>query len=200
MKKRLLILLALGAAAIFSACSGGGDADLISVTNSGKLTVLQDLTFDWGDIDINGGNVEQVFKLKNDGPDDLIIKTANTSCMCTTATVQVGEAISPSFGMSMHGSANPLWGFAVKPGEEFSVKVIFDPLAHGPEGVGTIQRNVTLFTSSISNGNYAKITPQSGNDAITEFVLNGNVLKSDEYKEKHKDTAFFLMKPSLIWG
>src|SRR3989338_4335970 len=188
--KKLLILLSLGTAAILSACSGdGSDPSLISVTNSGKLVVLEDITFDWGDIDIEGGNVEKIFKLKNDGPDDLIIKTANTSCMCTTATIQVGEVISPSFGMGGHAGPNPMWGFPIESGEEFSVKVIFDPMAHWPEAVGAVQRNITILTSSVSNGNYAKITPQAGNDATTEFVLSGNVLKSEEYKEKYKESA-----------
>ena len=191
LKKMLLSGIVLSTVFIVTACgSNGGSVDItrLSETESGKIAPLGDVTFDWGDIDIQGGNVDYTFKFKNDGDGDLIIKTASTSCMCTTATVILKDSTnSPAFGM--HEVVN--WGGVVPPGEEFTVKVIFDPLAHGPDAVGPIDRVVSIATSSVANGNYAKKAVDHGhggsanNDNATELRLSGNVLYKDDFAAKY---------------
>lgn len=50
----------------------------------------------------------------------------------------------------------------INPGEEASVEVVFDPAAHGPAGVGQIQRTVTIENNTgkpLELGFSAVVTP-----------------------------------------
>lgn len=159
----------------------------MSVSDSGMLSALEKTTFDWEDINIEGGDVEHVFRLKNAGDKDLIIKSASTTCMCTTAFVETKDGLkSPAFGM--HGSTP--WGQPIKPGEEFDVRVVFDPMAHGPTATGPIQRSVFLVTSSKPNAEFAQQLPESSPDAVIELKLSGDVLSKADYKSKKGTLAF----------
>lgn len=191
-RKTLLSGIILSAVFVVTACgpaSGSVDITRLNETESGKIAPLGDVSFDWGDVDIQGGNVDYTFKFKNDGDGDLIIKTASTSCMCTTATVILEDSTtSPAFGM--HEIIN--WGGVVASGDEFTVKVVFDPLAHGPDAVGPIDRVVFISTSSIANGNYARKIPSAhahggsaSNDNVTELRLSGIVLYKDDFAVKY---------------
>lgn len=181
MKKNFFLLLLAVTSLIVVACASGnnGDLSLRNVSDSGKIMPTQDLSYDWKEIDIEGGTVDRQFAFKNDSNDDLILKGAVTSCMCTTATFELpnGE-YSPAFGMH----ENKQWAYAVKPNEEFKVNVVFDPMAHGPEATGPIQRSIYLVTSSSPNGEYAKSDPQSG-EVITELTLQGDVLKTEAFQQ-----------------
>ncbi len=173
-KSRKIILASMLASVIFLVGCLGVDSALMVVSNSGLIMPMQDIDYDWGDIDISGGDVDHVFAFRNDGEEDLILKGATTSCMCTTATFELSNGeFSPDFGM--HGGSK--WIYSVKPGEEFKVNIVFDPMAHGPDAVGPIQRNIYLVTSSESNGNYAKYDSDSG-DMITELKLLGDVISN----------------------
>ncbi|MEK7525509.1 MAG: DUF1573 domain-containing protein [Patescibacteria group bacterium] len=99
--------------------------------------------YDFGTISMKAGKVSHVFSVKNVGADPVTIAKMYTSCMCTTALLRVGEKQIGPYGMPGHG-AIPRIDQAVNPGEEASVEVVFDPAAHGPAGVGKIQRVVTL--------------------------------------------------------
>lgn len=177
--KKLLILPAIFIV-FLAGCTTSGDSSLLSIENSGKVEPLQDLSFDWEDINIKGGDVEHIFRFKNAGDEDLIIKSAITTCMCTTATIELADGtVSPEFGMRARSG----WGASVKPGEEFDVKVVFDPMAHGPNATEPISRSVFLVTSSVSNGNYAALDPRTGT-MTTEMKLEGNVLSEAVYQRK----------------
>ncbi len=177
--KKLLILPAIFIV-FLAGCTTSGDNSLLSIENSGKIESLQDLSFDWEDINIKGGDVEHIFRFKNAGEEDLIIKSAITTCMCTTATIELADrTVSPEFGMHARSG----WGASVKPEEEFDIKIVFDPMAHGPDATGPITRSVFLETSSVSNGEYA--SPDSRTKAmITEMELAGNVLSEAVYQRK----------------
>ena len=89
------------------------------------------------------GKVSQVFKVRNENRDRLNIDMVYTSCMCTEAKIiSRGEEFGP-FGMQGHGVNSGL-DRSIDPNEEIEVVVIFDPNAHGPSGVGPIERVVTL--------------------------------------------------------
>lgn len=177
--KKLLILPAIFIV-FLAGCTTSGDSSLLSIENSGKVEPLQDLSFDWEDINIKGGDVEHIFRFKNAGDEDLIIKSAITTCMCTTATIELADGtVSPEFGMH----ARSKWGASVKPGEEFDVKVVFDPMAHGPDATGPISRSVFLETSSVSNGNYATLDPKT-DTMTTEMKLEGDILSEAVYQRK----------------
>lgn len=67
--------------------------------------------------------------------------------MCTVATLGIrGERFGP-YGMPGHGFI-PKIGQTINPNEEAIVEVVFDPAAHGPAGVGRIQRIITIENDS----------------------------------------------------
>ena len=80
--------------------------------------------------------------------------------MCTTAQLRTSGETSKKFGMH-EKTANV---FEVQPGETAEVVVEFDPLFHGPSGVGPINRTVTMNTNDSSQ-------PQ------LSFQLAANVVK-----------------------
>ena len=105
--------------------------------------------FDFGEVLLSGGLVETEYKLTNTGNEPITIGKVYTSCMCTTATIiesngnEKGE-----FGMPGHRGQLTRADSVVVPGESVTVKVIYDPAAHGPSGVGLAQRSVYLETDS----------------------------------------------------
>jgi predicted small secreted protein len=179
MKKTFLIAALLVGSLVLSGCSSSGGDDvssLLKTTNSGQIAPVSQMEFDWSNINIMGGTVSKTFTLSNAGSEDLILQGAQTSCMCTVANFITpdGER-SPDFGM--HG--RPKWAAVVEPGETFDIEVVFDPLAHGPNGTGPITRVVSLITSSQIDGNIAKSTMHG---VTTELHLKGNVLSESDFK------------------
>ena len=63
--------------------------------------------------------------------------------MCTTASLIIGDKQFGPVGMPGHG-AIPTINQTINANEEATVEVVFDPAAHGPAGVGRIERIVTL--------------------------------------------------------
>ena len=72
---------------------------LDTANSKARAEVLGTKAHDWGEIDIEGGNVEKIFQLKNTGETDLEITNFRTSCMCTEAQVTITGIDSPVFGM-----------------------------------------------------------------------------------------------------
>lgn len=117
--------------------------------------------YDWGNIDINGPHIQHEFVVKNEGSAELEIANVETSCMCTTAYVVVGDLKSPPFGMH----ARSAWKGKVKPGDEAKIIVDFDPLYHGPQAIGPIERLISFNTNDPENSS-------------VELKLNGNVFSN----------------------
>lgn len=118
----------------------------INGKSSGVLT-LKESKYDFGTVSMAKGKVSKEFTLENKSQEDVNIGEVFTSCMCTEAELKVGDRIAGPFGMQGHGlvsSAN----LVVKSGEKLIVKAIFDPAAHGPAGVGPIERQVAIYTSA----------------------------------------------------
>lgn len=135
-----------------------GGVFLVSKNNSGEVasestmsenakSVVEETSYDWGEIGINDGNVEKIFKIKNDGTDTLKLSNVVTSCMCTTAQLSLGDKTSPTFGMHSKSS----YVLDVPSGETAELKVIFDPAFHGPSGVGPINRQIKVETNDQSS-------------------------------------------------
>lgn len=105
--------------------------------------------FDFGKISMAKGNASHDFRIKNIGPKPINITKIYTSCMCTTAILQMssGKELGP-YGMPGHGGFAPAISQIVAPGEEIMVKAIFDPTAHGPAGVGPIERAIYVENDS----------------------------------------------------
>lgn len=99
--------------------------------------------FDFGTISMANGKVSYVFKIRNSGEAPVTVSRLYTSCMCTSASLMTGSEKFGPFGMPSHG-AIPSIKAIIAPNQEAEVEVVFDPNAHGPAGVGKIQRVVTL--------------------------------------------------------
>lgn len=117
-------------------------------------------SYDWGQIGINNGKAEAVFEIKSNGSQSLKLFNITTSCACTTAQTIVEDKASPLF--DMHSKTT--YVTEVPPGKTAQLKVVFDPLFHGPNGLGAITRQVTVATNDAKN------------PALT-FNLSANVVK-----------------------
>lgn len=129
-------------------------------TNSGLKAsgglFAEESAFDFGTISMASGNVSHNFKIKNTGEGPVKIEKMYTSCMCTTAKLMMNDSSAAEmgkmmefgpYGMPGHG-ATPSINKNMAPGEEATVEVIFDPNAHGPAGIGLMERTVYLETDS----------------------------------------------------
>lgn len=113
----------------------------------GKLTAKERL-FDFGTISMAKGKVSHIFKIKNTSNEPVLVGKVYTSCMCTQATlVKSGRTFGP-FGMPGHVSI-PSIDQTLAPGEEVELEAVFDPAAHGPAGVGNIERTLIMETNGI---------------------------------------------------
>lgn len=100
--------------------------------------------YDFGTISMKNGDVSKMFKITNEGDTDLLIPSLTTSCMCTK-TYFIGPDGNKSgpFGMPGMGFV-PKLNKTIKARESADIEVVYDPNAHGPAGVGRIDRFVYL--------------------------------------------------------
>lgn len=115
----------------------------VSASSNGILTVEETNNYDFGTISMGKGLVRHTFKIRNESSEAVLINKMYTSCMCTTASILLGGNRFGPYGMPGH-SATPSINQAVNPEEEAEIEVVFDPAAHGPAGVGKIQRVVII--------------------------------------------------------
>jgi hypothetical protein len=108
---------------------------------------IDPLNYDLGQVPINGGIVTKEYEVKNTTENTLKLKKIATSCMCTTASFELGDKKTKFFGMEGHGDSNPSVNIEIGPGQTGKVVARFDPAAHGPQGVGPIDRSVFLTFS-----------------------------------------------------
>lgn len=157
MNKYILgIIVVLITASLFFIANIQNDKKTEENKQTASLISVDKSFYDFGDIDIFGGKVSADFLLKNEGNEDVKIVSGITSCACTEG--QIGDM---KFGM--HGQTG---GKVIIPaGGQEKLTAIFDPLAHGPDGVGKISRQLMLKTNSTE-------TPE------IEVRLNGNVVKN----------------------
>ena len=114
---------------------------------SGGTLTFQESKYDFGTVSMAKGKVNKDFLLENKSDKNVQIGEVFTSCMCTEAELNVDGKFAGPFGMQGHGlsrSAN----LTVKPGETVTVKAIFDPAAHGPSGVGPVERQIMISTNA----------------------------------------------------
>lgn len=107
------------------------------------LTIVGDAAYDFGTISMARGKVRKEFQLKNTTSQTVLLTKLFTSCMCTKATLTVGGKTVGPFGMPGHAFI-PSIKETLSPGVSATITAEFDPAAHGPAGVGTISRAVTL--------------------------------------------------------
>jgi len=111
------------------------------------LTALETL-YDFGTISMKNGNVTKEFSVTNPTDKDITVSTVLTSCMCTKAFIVLPDGSTKGpFGMPGMGSV-PTANEIIKAGESRTIRVVYDPNAHGPAGVGQIDRFIMLTDSS----------------------------------------------------
>jgi len=102
-------------------------------------------SYDFGKISMAQGLVEKIFEISNPTNQDITVERITTSCMCTLSYISTSEGKEKGpFGMVGHGGTVPKANEIIKAGESRKLRVVFDPNAHGPAGVGIINRVVTL--------------------------------------------------------
>ncbi len=114
---------------------------------SGTGLSASETSFNFGSISMAAGKVTHRFRLVNAGANPLEIQKIYTSCMCTTVALVKGVRQFGPFGMPGH-TPIPTINQTLAPGERAYVEVEFDPAAHGPAGVGPIERVVTIENSA----------------------------------------------------
>ncbi|MFA5987596.1 MAG: DUF1573 domain-containing protein [Candidatus Paceibacterota bacterium] len=113
---------------------------------TGKTSVLfaDEKSYDFGTISMANGDVTKDFVIKNVTNKDINIPSLVTSCMCTTAfIVKPDKTVKGPFGMPGMGYVPPA-NEVIKPGEGRVIRIVYDPNAHGPAGVGRIDRFATI--------------------------------------------------------
>jgi len=106
--------------------------------------VAPETFYDFGTISMKDGLVNKEFTVTNPTTDDITVSTILTSCMCTSAyVVKADGSLKGPFKMPGMGYVPPA-NEVIKTGESRIIRVVYDPNAHGPAGVGRIDRFVTL--------------------------------------------------------
>lgn len=117
-------------------------------TGAASGLIASETFYDFGTISMKNWTVTKEFKVTNPTDKDITVSTVLTSCMCTSAFIVAsdGSAKGP-FGMQGMGYVPPA-NEVIETGESRTIRVVYDPNAHGPAGVGRIDRFVTLTDSS----------------------------------------------------
>lgn len=120
------------------------------VSNTGEHSVLtaSESIYDFGTISMKDGNVTKDFIITNNTNRDIKISRVITSCMCTEALIvrENGTTNGP-FGMDGMGYVPPA-NETIAAGKSIAIRAIYDPNAHGPAGVGIIDRFINLTDES----------------------------------------------------
>lgn len=103
--------------------------------------------YDFGDVSMAKGKVTRNFKVANNSGQPVNIGRVYTSCMCTEAKLMMGGESFGPYGMPGHGMTSSI-NKTMVPGSEADVEAIFDPAAHGPAGIGPVERAIYIETKN----------------------------------------------------
>lgn len=128
---------------------GKSNQAIVASQNYGTISSLSvsEKLYDFGTISMKNGLVNHIFKVTNSSNKDVYVKKINTSCMCTMAYIEGANEDKGPFGMEGMGYLPPA-NETIKAGESRDIKVVYDPNAHGPAGVGAIDRLIYLTDTS----------------------------------------------------
>lgn len=130
---------------------------------SADSLVSTESLYDFGIISMAQGKISHSFSVKNNSQQPVTITKIYTSCMCTAARFKLNGKTYGLFGMPGHGvSALTAANLTLKPGESGMLEAIYDPNAHGPAGIGPVDR--FIYLEDAQNGQFkleikAVVTP-----------------------------------------
>ncbi len=134
-----LAVILIVAGFYLSSSGGGGNA-------SGSPAIRIDPTeHDFGDVSVAGGVVKTSMTITNAGDGNLVLSDMETSCGCTSATVEKDGKEGPAFGMKMHGNPRG-WSETLAPGETALLNVYYDPTVH-LDLRGPVTRGITVYSN-----------------------------------------------------
>jgi hypothetical protein len=119
-----------------------------SNTGAGSALTATEKLYDFGTISMANGKVDKIFKVTNLTDKDINVESVVTSCMCTVAYLESAGGEKGPFGMPGHGGPVAKANEIIKAGESRAVRVVYDPNAHGPAGVGPVDRFIYLTDAS----------------------------------------------------
>jgi len=102
--------------------------------------------YNLGEVSQAAGRVTVRMAVSNTGTADLVITEMETSCGCTRAALVVDGRTGPWFGMRGHGPRPVGWSARLRPGQEATLLVEYDPDAHGIYR-GPIDRSVLIHSN-----------------------------------------------------
>lgn len=166
MKKLILgtlVSIVLLGGIIWISYPDGGPQTGNTLNNSGLAFAAEHNSYNFGTISMKNGKVTHKFQIKNTSGADIEMNRIYTSCMCTSvkATISNGVVLGP-FSMPGHGGYAPYISEIFPANSEAEIEVTFDPAAHGPAGVGKIERSIIIENNSGTKyqlGISANVTP-----------------------------------------
>lgn len=127
---------------------GANDSTKSHPARTGETLIAKEVFYDFGTISMKNGNVNKMFKVINSGSEDVRLPSLTTSCMCTKAYfIEPNGNKKGPFGMPSMGFV-PKLNAVIKAGQSADIEVVYDPNAHGPAGVGMIDRFIYLTDAS----------------------------------------------------
>ena len=146
------VLILAGVFGLGYAGKGGTVASVQNTTGSSTKTLLTapESFYDFGIISMKNGDVSYDFTVTNPTDKEIMASTLVTSCMCTSALIiEPDGSTKGPFRMPGMGYVPPA-NEIIKAGDSRVIQVVYNPNAHGPAGVGRINRFAVLTDS---NGN-----------------------------------------------
>lgn len=140
----LLIILGLFGLMVWGqSIQTSNSAQSESIIGEKSSLIAKEILYDFKTISMKDGLVSHAFSITNPTGVDIEIKTLTTSCMCTKAYIEDVKGEKGPFGMPAMGYV-PDANLVIKAGQSQDIKVVYDPNAHGPAGVGKIDRFIYL--------------------------------------------------------
>lgn len=149
---KIIVIITLVVVGIIGLMIWGRSAQNTVEVDTGAISNLtySEKLYDFGTISMKNGLVTKDFTVTNNTDKDIVIPSLTTSCMCTKAFFVKPDGITKGpFGMPSMGYVPPL-NETIKVGESRIVRAVYDPNAHGPAGVGPIDR--FLFLTDATGG------------------------------------------------
>ncbi|MBI4714308.1 DUF1573 domain-containing protein [Candidatus Uhrbacteria bacterium] len=110
---------------------------------------FSETNWELGEISMSEGINTKEITLTNSSENPIRITRMETSCMCTNAQIVHANGKKSSLkGMVGHGGGVASMSEIIEPNETATLRINFDPNAHGPSATGPITREVIIGTNN----------------------------------------------------